>query len=371
MYLNFYGLKEKPFQILPDPRYFFLSSKHKSALSYLEYGLLNNVGFIVITGEIGTGKTTLIKKFLSSLAKGTITAVISNTNLEPKEFLQMLLQELGIDYSKDETKANLLNKLYYFLIERYAQRQRVILIVDEAQNLPLSVLEEIRMISNLQTEKDFLIQIILVGQPPLKNKLLQPSLEQLLQRVSLSYHLSPLSEDETEKYIKYRLNLAGARDNIFSKEAIQAIFKYSQGVPRVINTLCEAALVYGFVSETPSIDVKIIEDVVEDLYPYRLGQLEKKGSLSPTKTQLMEEEKLSYLLNEIKKRLVSLENAIYNFRQTELFLLYKIILLLEIIKGGENISIELQKIHKECQETIDRELQKLSQWKTKIEKELT
>ncbi len=360
MYLNFYGLKEKPFQLLPDPSYFFLSSKHKTALNYLEYGILNNVGFIVITGEIGSGKTTLIKKFLSQLEKKIITAVISNTNVESKEFLQMLLQELGIEYSKEETKADLLNHLHHFLIEKYASRQQVVLIVDEAQNLPSAVLEEIRMISNLQTEKEFLIQIILVGQPPLREKLLHPSLEQFLQRVSLSYHLFPLNEQETKDYIKHRLKLAGARYPIFSEEALKAVFKHSQGVPRIINTLCEAALVYGFADEKREIGAEIIETIIEELYPYRLKQPEEKqpslwATESPT-TVMKESDGPS--LHDMEKRLTNLENTVYNFQRKEIFLLYKIISLLEMIRTERQESdfpIDLQKIHNQIQKIYQLE----------------
>jgi len=367
MYLNFYGLKEKPFQLLPDPSYFFLSSKHKTALNYLEYGILNNVGFIVITGEIGSGKTTLIKKFLSQLEKKIITAVISNTNVESKEFLQMLLQELGIEYSKEETKADLLNHLHHFLIEKYASRQQVVLIVDEAQNLPSAVLEEIRMISNLQTEKEFLIQIILVGQPPLREKLLHPSLEQFLQRVSLSYHLFPLNEQETKDYIKHRLKLAGARYPIFSEEALKAVFKHSQGVPRIINTLCEAALVYGFADEKREIGAEIIETIIEELYPYRLKQPEEKqpslwATESPT-TVMKESDGPS--LHDMEKRLTNLENTVYNFQRKEIFLLYKITSLLEMIRAERqegDSPIDLQKIHNQIQE--------IAQWKEEIEKEV-
>ncbi len=360
MYLNFYGLKEKPFQLLPDPSYFFLSSKHKTALNYLEYGILNNIGFIVITGEIGSGKTTLIKKFLSQLEKKIITAVISNTNVESKEFLQMLLQELGIEYSKEETKADLLNRLHYFLIEKYASRQQVVLIVDEAQNLPSAVLEEIRMISNLQTEKEFLIQIILVGQPPLREKLLHPSLEQFLQRVSLSYHLFPLNEQETKDYIKHRLKLAGARYPIFSEEALKAVFKHSQGVPRIINTLCEAALVYGFADEKREIGAEIIETIIEELYPYRLKQPEEKqpslwATESPT-TVMKESDGPS--LHDMEKRLTNLENTVYNFQRKEIFLLYKITSLLEMIRAERqegDSPIDLQKIHNQIQKIYQLE----------------
>ena len=373
MYLNFYGLKEKPFQLLPDPSYFFLSSKHKTALNYLEYGILNNVGFIVITGEIGSGKTTLIKKFLSQLEKKIITAVISNTNVESKEFLQMLLQELGIEYSKEETKADLLNHLHHFLIEKYASRQQVVLIVDEAQNLPSAVLEEIRMISNLQTEKEFLIQIILVGQPPLREKLLHPSLEQFLQRVSLSYHLFPLNEQETKDYIKHRLKLAGARYPIFSEEALKAVFKHSQGVPRIINTLCEAALVYGFADEKREIGAEIIETIIEELYPYRLKQPEEKqpslwATESPT-TVMKESDGPS--LHDMEKRLTNLENTVYNFQRKEIFLLYKITSLLEMIRAERqegDSPIDLQKIHNQIQKIYQLE-KEVAEIKRQLNKE--
>ncbi len=379
MYLKFYGLKERPFQIPPDPRYFFLSSKHKTALNYLKYGLLNNIGFIVITGEIGTGKTILIKKLLSQLklTKETITAIISNTNVEPIEFLQMLLQELGINCSENKTKADLLNKLNHSLIEQYSYKKKVVLIADEAQNFPFSVLEEIRMISNLQTEKDFLIQIILVGQPPLKNKLLHPSLEQLLQRVSLSYHLLPLSQEETKDYIKHRLRLAKAQNtHIFSRGALEAIFKYSQGVPRVINMLCDAALVYGFADEAHTITAEMIDNVTKELYPYKLAMqphgLERPEQAKEVDTSVVEGPH-SPSLDGFDARLTNLEKAVYDLQQRGIILLDKMTSVLEMIRADSardsDKSTELQEIHKECQ-NIRHQIQKIYQWELGTEIEI-
>ena len=271
MYEDFYQLKSKPFSLVPDPDYLFLSQKHKTALVYLEYGIIEQAGFMVITGEIGTGKTTLIKYLLSKLAEidpGTRVAYIFNTNLTPQEFLKAVLQELGIP-SPSEYKTDILGALNQFLIQQYASRHKVALIIDEAQNLSLATLEEIRMLSNLQTDKDHLLQIILVGQPALRDHLRHPQLNQFSQRVTVNYHLAPLDQSETTDYIHHRLKVSSgdaARDGtpLFTEEAISTIYRYSNGIPRIINILCDAALVYGFAEEKREIDPPLIEQVMAD-----------------------------------------------------------------------------------------------------------
>lgn len=264
MYENFYGLSERPFRILPDPDYLYLSAKHRLALVYLEYGLVNQAGFIVITGEIGTGKTTLIRTLLRKLDTETRVASIFNTSIGPKDILEMILREFEISFS-GPSKTEYLERLHHYLIEQYKQGRRVVLIVDEAQNLSLETLEEIRLISNLQTEKEHLIQIVLVGQPDLRAKLVHPQLEQFAQRISVHYHLLPLDRPETEAYITHRLNVAGFNGAaLFSPAALDVVFEASKGIPRLVNILCDAALVYGFADELKTIDREIIEQVVAD-----------------------------------------------------------------------------------------------------------
>ena len=326
MYLEFYGLKEKPFESAPDPKYFFTSSKHKAALSYLEYGFLNNLSFIMITGEPGTGKTILIKKFLSQV-QGGIIGVITNTNLNTLEFIQAVLQEYNINYDKDETKAQLLDKLHNFLMEKCKNNQPAILVVDEAQNLSVEVLEELRMLSNFQTNNKHLLQIILTGQPNLRSKLLHPSLKQLLQRITLNYHLFPLDRKETFAYIKHRLQVAGAiNTDIFSEEAIELIFEHSGGVPRLINAICDAALVYGFVDELKTITKDVVSDVIGELFSHKMPEIEET-----IKTQEKESSLTDNSLKQIDLRLKNLEKNVYELLQKTITLLDRLVLMLDRI----------------------------------------
>jgi len=264
MYEEFYNLREKPFSIVPDPSFLYPSSKHRMALSYLEYGLLDGIGFILLTGEIGTGKTTILRKLLSQIPSDIEVGVISNTNVSSDQLLEMILQEFELPPSSGG-KAKYLEILNDFLIESYGRHSRVLLVVDEAQNLPHDAMEEIRMLSNLQTDKQALLQIVLSGQPGLRARLQHPSLIQLSQRIAVSYHLIPLDLDETVAYIAHRLKVAGSQnDGLFTPEALERVFHHSGGIPRRINILCDSALVYGFADELRTIDAKVVEHVVAD-----------------------------------------------------------------------------------------------------------
>ena len=264
MYKDFYGFRERPFKLLPDPGYLFLSRQHRLALLHLEYGLLNNAGFVVVTGEIGTGKTTLIKVLLQRLDQDTVAASVFNTTVGPEEFLALILQEFELEPTGPGL-AEKIDRLNAFLISCFAQGQRVILIVDEAQNLCLETLEEIRLLSNLQTDKDYLIQIILVGQPGLRDKLSHPGLRQLAQRISVHYHLHSLNAEETAAYICHRLEVSGGKEarDIFSSDAMDAIYQYSSGTPRLINLLCDACLVNGFADQVRTVTASMVEDVAK------------------------------------------------------------------------------------------------------------
>ncbi|WP_457571687.1 XrtA/PEP-CTERM system-associated ATPase [Desulfovulcanus sp.] len=264
MYLDFYGFKKKPFNIVPDPSCLYPSSKHRLALTYLEYGLTENIGFILLTGEIGTGKTTLIRHLLDRVSSDTEVAVIFNTNVSADELVKLVLQEFEIQEVSPDKSINL-DRLNTFLIEQFGQGKRCLLIIDEAQNLSKEALEEVRLFSNLQTETVSLLQIILVGQPELKHKLQDPALAQLTQRIAVTYHLGPLSQEETYEYIAHRIKAAGCENqSLFTPEALAQIYKHSRGIPRLINILCDTALVYGYADEAQAISEEIVNHVIAD-----------------------------------------------------------------------------------------------------------
>ena len=264
MYEEFYGLTEKPFQIVPNPDYLYFTPKHKNALSCLEYGLNDNVGFILLSGEIGSGKTTLIRYLLNHLDDNIVPSVIFNTNVTADEFFIYVMQSFDLKY-KLRNKAKNLELLYKFMLEQYVEGNQVLLIIDEAQNLSDSTLEEIRLLSNFQSEDRMLLQIILVGQPELKARFKNPSLAQFRQRIAVNYHLEALTEEETRHYIVFRLKKADGRPDTFSAGAIDAIYRASKGIPRTINLLCDSSLVYGFADELTQIDTRIVEIVINEL----------------------------------------------------------------------------------------------------------
>jgi general secretion pathway protein A len=263
MYEKFYGFTDKPFQMVPNPEFLYMSPKHRNALTYLEYGLSENVGFVLLTGEIGSGKTTLIQYVLNNIVLDSEVAVIFNTNVSPYQLLIMILNEFEIPSQKID-KAAALDQLNEFLIEKFAEKKKALLVIDEAQNLSFEALEEVRMLSNLHTEEQTLLQIMLTGQPELIAKLQNPKLLQFSQRIAVNFHLEALDHKETAEYIKFRLERAGGHSEIFTLEALDRIYDLSGGIPRSINILCQAALVYGFADEAKTIDKTIIDQIVED-----------------------------------------------------------------------------------------------------------
>ncbi len=269
MYNDFYKFKESPFSITSDPEFFFPSSRHEEAFSHLLYGIGTRKGIIVITGEIGTGKTTLCRALLNRLDKSVKTALILNPNFSDLQLLQMIINDLDIRYTK-KTKLDLVGAISLFLIDESVKGNNVAVIIDECQNLNIRQLEQIRLLSNLETEKEKLLQIILVGQPELGEKLKNPALRQLTQRVTVRYHILPLQKSETEAYIRHRLKVAGADRRLhFTPQAIEAIYAASQGTPRVINILCDRALLAGYTRETFTIDHSlIIESAKETALTY-------------------------------------------------------------------------------------------------------
>jgi putative secretion ATPase (PEP-CTERM system associated) len=271
MYERFYQLRERPFALSPDPEYLYPSRVHQEALDYLRYGVESQAGFIVITGEIGSGKTTLLQTLLRNLDTQTTVGRIVNTMLEPRELLETIMIDFGLDPT-GRSKPLLLRDLSQYLVDQRLAGRLVLLVIDEAQNLGLGALEELRMLSNLETEKSKLLQIVLVGQPNLRDKLAAPELEQLRQRITVSYHLPPLAADETGHYINHRLRRAALGAPMeFPRAATDLIHARSRGVPRIINVICDAALVFGYAEERRAFDAATIADV--------LGELETTGVL--------------------------------------------------------------------------------------------
>jgi len=265
MYTKFYGLKCKPFELLPDPRFLYASKNHDLALTHLEYGITDNKGFIVLTGDVGTGKTTLINFFLSKIATDVNTAFIFNTNIDPTTFLEMVANDFGL-HIPDTRRSTLYDGLYQFLLDEHIHGRRSVLIIDEAQNMPKETMEEVRMLSNFEAEESHLLQIIIVGQPQLRQRLNDPELAQLTQRISVYYHLAPLEKSDISRYIKHRLKVTGhtSPDSLFTSDAIEKIYEYTNGVPRLISSICDTALVYGYADEIKTIDANIIKEVIKN-----------------------------------------------------------------------------------------------------------
>jgi general secretion pathway protein A len=263
MYESHYGLTAKPFSLVPNPEILFLSKNHANALTYLEYGLSERAGFILLTGEIGAGKTTLVRHLLNKMESRIETAVIFNTNFSADQLFRRILNEFEI-HCDTTGKEGHLAQLYQFLIDRYAMGRHVLLIIDEAQNLTDDALEDIRMLSNLQTDDQILVQIMLVGQPELKERLKKPEFRQLTQRIAVNYHISPLDKEQTHHYIGYRIEKAGGKTALFSQEAIDTVYEHSEGIPRTINLICDTALVYGFADNLMRIDKAVIGKVIKD-----------------------------------------------------------------------------------------------------------
>ena len=274
MYTKFYGLRERPFEITPDPKFLFLSENHKEALAHLTYAVQERKGFTVITGEVGTGKTTLVQTLLSRLDGNTRTAYLFNPNLGSTDFLHYICEDLGLKGQK-RSKGQYLTHLHNFLMSCYARNENVVLIIDEAHTLDPILLEEVRLLTNLETPKSKLLQVILMGQPELNDTLNRPEFRQLKQRVSLRYHMQPLNKEEARQYIKKRMRVAGAFDlDMFTPKAFKEIYEYSKGIPRLINIVCDNALLTGYSTDQKVIGKSIVREVISHLDGVNL---QKKG----------------------------------------------------------------------------------------------
>jgi len=265
MYLTFYGLSEKPFNATPDPKFLYMSPGHREALAQLVYGTQERKGFIVLTGKVGTGKTTLLHALRQRLGDQSAIAFVVNSTLPFDELLEYILEDLGIS-KRGESRAQRLIALNNYLIERERAGQNTVLVVDEAQNLDAATLEQIRLLSNFETPTSKLLQILLAGQPELKTKLNLPELQQLKQRVGLRCHIPSLTSEEIRSYIRTRLRIAGGRDlNLFSEPAVDQISAYSGGIPRLINTVCDHCLLFGYADQKRRIDRQVVYRAIEYL----------------------------------------------------------------------------------------------------------
>ena len=272
MYENYFGFKEKPFNVTPDTKFFFPSEKHEEALNSLIYAIKDRKGFAVITGEIGSGKTTVWHTLLSKLDTSTKVATITNTHLTSKQIIIAILEEFEIPYKDKWLKIKLLNTLNHFLIEQISLDFNVVVVIDEAQNLSFTALEEVRMLSNLETEKEKLIQIILMGQPSLRQILARRELEQLRQRIAVFYHIEPLSIEETKNYIHHRLRIVGADSNlIFYGKSAERIHYHTGGIPRWINTFCDKTLLTAFTKDRLYVCEDFVEEVAREVN--EIGQI--------------------------------------------------------------------------------------------------
>lgn len=268
MYEAFYHLREKPFSILPDPDLIYWGRMHSMAFTMLEFGVMNNAGFTVITGEIGSGKTTLVRYLLKKVPPNITIGLISNSPQGREEALQLIMMSLGQPF--DGNYANLFQRFQNFLHGQYANGRRIILIIDEAQNLEPDALEHLRMLSNINADKFQVLQLILVGQPQLRELLLMPQLHQFAQRISSDFHLKPLEPAEVAAYIDFRLEAVGAQEPLFTSMACSLIATASGGIPRIINVLCDTALVYGFANQEPLISEQLVRDVISDKQQYSI-----------------------------------------------------------------------------------------------------
>lgn len=263
MYEAHFGFREKPFSLLPDPAYLYLSRKHAAALSMLEYALTDQAGFVVLSGEVGSGKTTLIRKFLKMVDRETTVGLVSTFHKAQGDLLRWILLAFEIKPVADEAGEQY-RAFIQFLLAQYARGRRTILVVDEAQNMSLETLEELRLLSNVNADNDLLLQIILVGQPELLEKLRRPDLRQFAQRVAVHYHLAPLEYLETRAYVRCRLQVAGGDPALFAEPAVAAVHSVTGGVPRLINSICDMALVYAFAEGRTTIDLDTIVTVARD-----------------------------------------------------------------------------------------------------------
>ena len=309
MYESFFKLHSKPFDLLPDPRFIYLSRSHKKALTYLDYGIRERSGFILLTGEVGSGKTTLIRDLLNKHYEHVILSMIFNTRVTSEQLLAMINEDFGLSV-QGKDKVTLIRDLNVFLINQYAAGNQPILIIDEAQNLSPDLLEEVRMLSNLEASNSKLLQIVLVGQPELRSILSAPELRQLRQRININCHLQALNREEVEQYITRRLEVAGNATAVhFEPESLDAIFSYSRGIPRLINIICDFLLFLAFAEESTTMSAEMVQDVIGDLdFENHYWMADEQRTVQ--ENSLSSAPELQSMLAEISRRIESIEHNI-------------------------------------------------------------
>jgi putative secretion ATPase (PEP-CTERM system associated) len=314
MYEDFFHLNQKPFDLLPNPDFLYMSKSHKRALSYLDYGIRERVGFILLTGEVGSGKTTIIRNLIKKHHNNVIISKIFNTKVDSEQLIAMINDDFGLPV-QNKDKITMLRDLNSFLIDHFVKGNQPVLIIDEAQNLEHDLLEEIRMLSNLETDNAKLLQIILVGQPELRKTLASSTLVQLRQRISINCNIEPLSRVETGNYILHRLEMAGDRNAVqFSEETINIIHTYSRGIPRLINIICDFILLAAFAEGTTKIEVGLVQDIIGDLdfehhfwgSETAVARVSEKAELDGYQQSAGTEKVFSSLIKDINERLDNL-----------------------------------------------------------------
>ena len=309
MYESFFKLNMKPFDLLPDPRFIYLSRSHKKALAYLDYGIREHSGFILLTGEVGSGKTTLMRDLLDKHYESVVLSMIFNTRVSSEQLLAMINEDFGLSV-QGKDKVTLIRDLNTYLIEQYAAGNQPILIIDEAQNLSSELLEEVRMLSNLEASNRKLLQIVLVGQPELRKILSSPELRQLRQRISINCHLQALDREDVERYIQRRLEVAGnAAAVTFEPDALDAIFRYSRGIPRLVNIICDFLLFLAFAEEGRVISTAMVQDVIGDL-DFENHYWSSENPAGNGTEQSEGYQSLQGLLIDLSKRMDTLEQSI-------------------------------------------------------------
>jgi general secretion pathway protein A len=284
MYEKFFGLREKPFSLTPDPAYLYLARRHRHALTLLEYVFSEAAAFSLITGEVGCGKTTVVSHFLDRVRARVCVGLISSPHPGSGPLLPWIVGSLGLEIGQGQA-AELFRRFVAHAKSQFQAGRRIVLVIDEAQNLPIPVLEELRVLSNLNVGKQLLLQTILIGQPELRATLRLPALRQLAQRISMDHHIEALQQDETCLYIRHRVSIAGGRPDLFTLEAQELVHEGTGGIPRLVNIVCDTALVYGFSDQRPQIDAALVEQVLSDraeggLLPLKVPSLRRPGSMA-------------------------------------------------------------------------------------------